>query len=74
MPALFLAPGTEASTVIAVRCLRCRHRGQLRETDLPAYGEKPGAPIARFIKRLVCRECGSQSIHAQRVPDAPDRG
>jgi hypothetical protein len=39
----------------------------LLETDLPSYGEDPGAPIARFVKRLVCRQCGSHSVKAFRM-------
>jgi hypothetical protein len=47
-----------------VKCLRCGHRGVLREADLPSYGEKPDAPIAAFVKRLKCRQCGSRSVQA----------
>jgi hypothetical protein len=32
--------------VIAVRCLRCRHRGVIAERDLVRFGIKPGAPVA----------------------------
>lgn len=56
---------------IVVECLHCGHRGTLREEDLAAYGEKPGAPIVAFVKRLVCRDCGSHSVRAWRPdPDA----
>ena len=51
---------------IVVECLRCGHCGTLRETDLPAYGERPDAPIASFVKRLTCGECGSHSVRAYR--------
>jgi RNase P subunit RPR2 len=52
---------------ICVQCLRCGHAGSLREADLPRHGEEPGAPIARFVKRLVCQECGSNSVKAFRM-------
>ena len=58
--------GSDGSGVITMRCLRCAHQGVLREVDLLSFGEKPGAPIARFIKRVVCSECGSHSVEAQR--------
>jgi hypothetical protein len=58
-------------TRIIVECLRCGHCGTIREHELPLYGEKPGAPIVSIIKRLVCHECGSQSVKAYRkVEDA----
>jgi hypothetical protein len=53
--------------VIVVRCLSCRHRGGIAEGDLVRFGVKPGAPVARFIKRLRCRKCGSGSVMAQRT-------
>jgi len=52
---------------ICVQCLRCGHTGTIRESDLPRHGEEPGAPIARFVKRLVCQECGSHSVKAFRM-------
>ena len=52
---------------ICVQCLRCGHSGIIRESDLPRHGEEPGAPIARFVKRLVCQECGSHSVKAFRM-------
>ena len=55
---------------ICVQCLRCGHAGRLREADLPRHGEEPGAPIARFVKRLVCQECGSHSVKAFRMNPA----
>ena len=55
---------------ICVQCLRCGHAGSLREADLPRHGEEPGAPIARFVKRLVCQECGSHSVKAFRMNPA----
>jgi hypothetical protein len=56
-----------AAARICVQCLRCGHCGTLREADLPSFGEAPGAPIACFIKRLVCQECGGHSVKAFRV-------
>ena len=56
-----------AAARIVVQCLHCGHCGTIRESDLPSYGEQPGAPIARFVKRLVCRECGSHSVKAFRM-------
>jgi ribosomal protein S27E len=53
--------------VIAVRCLSCRHRGVIAEGDLPRFGIKPGSPVAQFVKRLRCRQCGSGSVMAQRT-------
>jgi hypothetical protein len=53
--------------VIVVRCLSCRHRGVIAESDLPRFGIKPGAPVAQFVKRLRCRKCGSGSVIAQRT-------
>jgi RNase P subunit RPR2 len=55
---------------ICVQCLRCGHGGTIREADLPSHGEEPGAPIARFVKRLVCQECGSHSVKAFRMDPA----
>ena len=55
---------------ICVQCLRCGHAGAIREADLPSHGEEPGAPIARFVKRLVCQECGSHSVKAFRMDPA----
>jgi hypothetical protein len=52
---------------ICVECLRCGHCGTIREIDLPSYGEEPGAPIARFVKRLVCQECDGHSVKAFRM-------
>jgi hypothetical protein len=51
---------------IVVQCLACGHVGALSESNLPRFGEKPDAPIAKFIKRLTCEECGSRSVKAWR--------
>lgn len=53
-------------TRICVQCLRCGHAGSFAESELAAYGEKPGAPIAAFVRRLTCQECGSHSVRAWR--------
>ena len=51
---------------IVVQCLVCGHTGTLSEKSLPRFGEKPDAPIAKFVKRLTCEECGSRSVKAWR--------
>ncbi len=56
---------------IVVECLHCGHCGTLRERDLAHYGERPGAPIAAFVRRLTCSECGSRSVRAYR--EEPER-
>jgi hypothetical protein len=53
--------------VVTVRCLSCRHRGVIAESDLPRFGIRPGAPVAQFVKRLRRRKCGSGSVMAQRT-------
>jgi len=52
---------------ILVRCLQCRHEAILSATDLVAHGVKPDSPIAGFVRRLKCRECGSGSVLAKRI-------
>jgi hypothetical protein len=51
---------------IVVQCLVCGHCGTLTEDILARFGEKPDAPIAKFVKRLRCEECGSKSVKAWR--------
>jgi DNA-directed RNA polymerase subunit RPC12/RpoP len=53
--------------VVHVRCLRCRHKSLLSNKDLADFGIPPEAPIASFVKRLRCRECGSGSVLANRI-------
>jgi hypothetical protein len=53
-------------TQVCVQCLTCGHAGVIPEKNLAFYGEKPGAPIAAFVKRLTCQECGSRSVKAWR--------
>jgi hypothetical protein len=50
--------------------MTCRHRSTLDAAALKRFGLKPDAPIASFIKRLRCTECGSGSVMAERVPAA----
>jgi hypothetical protein len=52
---------------IVVRCLHCRHEAVLTTAELVAYGVKPDAPIAGFVRRLRCTHCGSGSVLAKRV-------
>ena len=53
--------------VVHVRCLNCRHKSLLSNKDLAEYGIPPEAPIASFVKRLRCKECGSGSVLANRI-------
>ena len=56
-----------ADLVVLVRCLHCHHRSTLDPQTLAAFGIKPDAPIAAFVKRLRCTKCGSGSVMATRV-------
>ena len=56
-----------AALIVMVRCLHCRHRSTLDPQALAAFGVKPDAPIAAFVKRLRCSKCGSGSVMANRV-------
>lgn len=51
---------------VIVKCLSCSHKAMLTERDLGRFGVKRGAPIAQFVKRLRCRQCGSASVMATR--------
>jgi hypothetical protein len=62
-----------ARTVIAVRCLSCRHRSTIDVAALQRFGLKPDAPIAAFVKRLRCSKCGGGNVMAQRKLAAPAR-
>ena len=53
--------------VIVVRCFELSAPRAIAEGDLVRLRVKPGAPVARFIKRLRCRKCGSGSVMAQRT-------
>ena len=60
-------PASIALVPVPDTIAKLSHRGLLREADLPCFGEEPDAPIAAFIKRLKCRQCGSQSVRAFRT-------
>jgi hypothetical protein len=51
---------------IQVCCMTCRHKGAISEQELARFGLSPGSPIAKFVKRLRCRKCGSGSVMASR--------
>ena len=53
--------------VVQVQCLRCRHKSILSGQELASFGVKPEAPIASFVKRLHCSNCGSGSVMASRI-------
>ena len=56
-----------ADLVVLVRCLHCRHESILNNQVLAGFGFEPNTPIAAFVKRLRCTECGSGSVMANRV-------
>ena len=56
-----------ASAATVVCCLHCRHEAILTAADLVAHGVKPDSPIAGFVRRLKCSECGSGSVLAKRI-------
>ena len=56
-----------AELVVQVTCLVCRHKSILNNQALASFGIKPDAPIATFVKRLRCSECGSGSVIATRI-------
>jgi hypothetical protein len=51
---------------VAVEWLRCGHCSSIPEERLKTFGFKPDTPIAKFIRRLTCTECGSRSVRAYR--------
>jgi hypothetical protein len=53
--------------VVQVRCLHCRHKSILSSEMLASFGVKPKTPIAAFVKRLRCSNCGSGSVMANRI-------
>jgi hypothetical protein len=53
--------------VICVECLHCRHRGVLTERLLAPRGLSANVPIASFVKRLTCGQCGHHSVKAFRT-------
>jgi uncharacterized Zn finger protein len=58
---------------IAIECLSCGHSSSFPEERLKAFGISSDAPIAKFIRRLTCAECGSHSVRAYRY-DLKDAG
>jgi ribosomal protein S27E len=56
-----------ASAAIMVRCLHCRHEAILSAADLVTHGVTPDNPIAGFVRRLKCSQCGSGSVLAKRL-------
>ena len=57
---------------IAIDCLHCGHCTSVSQDKLSYFGLPADAPLATLTKRLVCRECGSKSVHTFRyVGDAP---
>ena len=56
---------------VRVQCLRCGHFNVLTPEMLSRLAVSPTTPIATFVKRLRCRECGSQSVLATRKPPPP---
>jgi hypothetical protein len=54
---------------IAVECLRCGHCSAFSEKRLEQFGLKPSSPIASFVKRLSCQECGGHSVRAFRIEE-----
>jgi len=57
----------QSSGAIVVHCLHCRHEAVLSSADLVPHGVKPDSPIAGFVRRLKCSQCGSGSVLAKRV-------
>ena len=55
---------------VTVQCLHCRHVGVLTGEALSRLAITPRTPIAAFVGRLRCRECGSRSVRATRKPSA----
>ena len=55
-----------ANPHLVVECLTCGHCAHLSEARLPDYGVPVGAPIASFVQRLTCVECGGHSVRAWR--------
>jgi hypothetical protein len=51
---------------IAIECLTCGHCTSFPEQRLKAFRLSPDTPIAKFIRRLTCTECGSHSVRAWR--------
>jgi hypothetical protein len=56
---------------VRVQCLQCGHFSVFIPELLSRLAVTPTTPIAAFVKRLRCRECGSQSVLATRKPPQP---
>ena len=56
---------------VRVQCLQCGHFSVLIPEMLSRLAVSPTTPIAAFVNRLRCRECGSQSVLATRNPPQP---
>jgi hypothetical protein len=56
---------------IVIGCLQCGHCSLMSENTLLDYGLEPGTPIALFVKRLRCQDCGSHSVKAYREEMSP---
>ncbi len=62
-----------AKLVLLARCLHCRHEGVLDDAALARFGVDSTAPIASFVKRLRCTNCGSASVMVSRIFDTEAR-
>jgi hypothetical protein len=62
-----------AKSVTLVRCLHCRHEGILDDAALARFGVNWTAPIASFVKRLRCTNCGSASVMVSRILETEAR-
>jgi hypothetical protein len=47
--------------------MRCRHEAILDASALASFDVKPNTPIAAFVQRLRCTNCGSASVMANRI-------
>jgi hypothetical protein len=51
---------------IEITCLSCGHQSSIADDALTAFGIEPGTSLVTLTKRLVCGECGSGSVRAER--------
>src|ERR1700759_426910 len=56
--------------VVIVEDLSCQHVGALTGAALARGAIAPDTPIAAFVKRLRCSNCGSRSVLATHRPAA----
>jgi len=47
--------------------MRCRHEAVLDACALASFDVRANAPIATFVTRLRCTNCGSASVMANRI-------